>query len=192
MARKYKKNYMAIYAPSLQPKLSDLYETPTETLDMVLDHLDPVKHYIWEPFRGTGHSTRYMSEQRGFRVTNGDDPDFFQQTVPFREGMTTVLVSNPPFSLKQQILKHLFAKGFYNIALLLPAPVLFTKYFRAYCSVYPVQIIVHTKRCTFLDPSTGKKCGPASFDVVWICIGLSLPRDLIFPGLLPGALPSSA
>ena len=28
--------------------------------------------------------------------------------------------------------------------------------------------------------------------VGWLCIGLSLNRDLIFPGLLPGVLPSSA
>ena len=67
-----------------QPKLNDLYETPTATLDMILDQLDPARHHIWEPFPGTGHSTRYM-KSRGFCVTNGNHPDFFQQSLPEKD-----------------------------------------------------------------------------------------------------------
>ena len=93
---------MAIYTTRVQPKKSDLYETPADTLDMVLGRLDPTKHYIWEPFQGSGHSTRHV-KSKGFQVTNGDNPDFFQQAVPVPPpDMTTVLVSNPPFSVKKE------------------------------------------------------------------------------------------
>jgi len=147
----------------------------------MLEHLDPSLHYIWEPFKGSGHSTRHMKSQ-GFQVTNGNNSDFFKQSVPIAPpGMKTVLVSNPPFSIKREILKHLEALGVHDVALLLPAPVLFTKYFREYCKVHQVQVVIHSKRCAFIDTTTGKAGGSASFDVAWICVGLDLPCDINFP-----------
>ena len=151
------------------------------SLDMMLEHLDPAVHFVWEPFPGSGHSTRHV-RSRGFQVTNGDDPDFFKQTVPDTPaGMRLVLVSNPPFSIKREILSHLEALGVHQVALLLPAPVLFTKYFREYCASHAVQLVIHSKRCAFLDPVNGKAGGSASFDVAWICVGLELERDINLP-----------
>ncbi len=119
--------FMAIYTKKAQPTKNDLYETPTATLDMILDHLDPKRHLIWEPFVGTGHSTRYI-KSRGFSVTNGDHQDFFQQSLPEKDPKKElVLVSNPPFSIKRHILRRLTELGFHKFALLLPAPVLFTQ-----------------------------------------------------------------
>ena len=179
---------MAIYSPKVQPCVNDLYETPPATLDMILDCLDPLKHYIWEPFRGSGHSTRHM-QSRGFVVTNGDHEDFFHQTVPPKSivadngnHLDLVLVSNPPFSIKRHILDRLTKLGVYNVALLLPAPVIFTKYFQEYCTNNNnLQLIIHTKRCSFLDPVTGEPTKKtASFDILWACINLGLDRDVAF------------
>ena len=172
---------MAIYTKKAQPTKNDLYETPTTTLDMILDHLDPKRHLIWEPFVGTGHSTRYI-KSRGFSVTNGDHQDFFQQSLPEKDPeKDLVLISNPPFSVKRQILLRLTDLGFHKIALLLPAPVLFTKYFQEYCSHHQVQVIIHTKRCNFLDPETGKPTlKQPTFDVMWVCVDLALERDILF------------
>ena len=172
---------MSVYTSAAQPKRNDLYETPVRSLNMMLDHLDPSLHLLWEPFVGSGHSTRHMRSS-GFQVTNGDDPDFFKQTVPVAPaGMKTVLVSNPPFSIKRQILSHLDTLGMNDVALLLPAPVLFTKYFREYSKEHHVQMVIHSKRCAFLDPHTGKSGKSASFDVAWICVGVGLTRDINFP-----------
>jgi len=171
---------MAIYTNKVQPSVNDLYETPVKTLDMVLQLLDRKRHFLWEPFRGTGHSTRYM-RSLGYTVTNGDHVNFFEQSVPVApDGMETVLVSNPPFSVKRQIVARLESLGVHKVALLLPAPVLFTQYFRDYCQLHPVQLIVHTKRCAFLDPATGKPGKQPSFDVAWICVGPNLARDINF------------
>ena len=172
---------MAFYSTCSQPKKQDLWETPDKSIDMILDRLDPSVHFIWVPFVGTGRSTRYMIS-RGFQVTNGDDPDFFKQSIPIAPpGMTTVLVSNPPFSIKKEILRHLDVLGMHDMALLLPAPVLFTKYFQAFCVDHPVQLVVHSGRCSFIDPATGKAGGSASFDIAWITVGLGLPHDINFP-----------
>lgn len=172
---------MAIYTKSTQPTLNDQYETPIQTLDMVLDYLHPEKHFIWEPFPGTGHSTRYM-KSKGFTVTNGNHPDFFQQNVPHAENdKELVLVTNPPFSIKRQILERLAELGVRKVALLLPAPVLFTQYFQRYCLDHKVQTIIHSKRCKFIDPRTGKPSKKsASFDIVWICLNIELESDMIF------------
>lgn len=175
---------MAIYSPTVQPSVNDLYETPPATLDMILDCLDPEKHYIWKPFKGSGHSTKYM-QSRGFVVTNGDHKDFFQQAVPpnrIGNHLERVLVSNPPYSIKRQILKRLSELGVHKVALLLPAPVVFTKYFQAYCTNDNVlQLIIHTKRCSFLDPVTGKATKKtASFNILWACTNLAFDQDISF------------
>ena len=170
-----------MYTTNIQPKKADNYETPARSLDMLLGHLKADKHFIWEPFRGSGRSTIHM-RGRGFQVTNGDDLDFFKQTLPVAPaGMKLILVSNPPFSIKKEILEHLEKLGMYDMALLLPAPVMFTKYFHSFAHRHHVQMIVHTKRCAFLDPVSGESGGPASFDVAWICVGVGLERDITFP-----------
>lgn len=172
---------MAFYSPAAQPTVNDLWETPGDTLDMVLRRLDPRVHLLWEPFVGSGASTAHM-RKRGFEVANGAPADFFDQTAapPAPPGKTTVLVSNPPFSQKKQILQHLMRMDT-PFALLMPAGTLFTQYFRTCCEARKVQIIVHTKRCRFLDPVTHEQCsGRPSFDIIWCCVDLGLDADLSF------------
>lgn len=157
--------------------LADEYETPYKVLDMVLEQLDPNKYFLWEPFKGTGRSTEYM-RNRGFDVTNGDHDDFFQQTIPkppIYSKKALVIVSNPPFSKKKEILEHLKKLGIQKFALLLPVGTLFTKYF---AELFPksteTQLILPQGRVQFIDPLTQQayKGSSCSFDVVWICIGL--------------------
>jgi hypothetical protein len=121
-------------------------------------------------------------KSRGFDVTNGDHPDFFQQSLPEKDpNKELVLVSNPPYSIKRHILRRLTELGFHKFALLLPAPLLFTQYFQEYCSHHQVQVIIHTKRCKFLDPETGKPTlKQPTFDVMWVCVDLALERDILF------------
>jgi hypothetical protein len=172
---------------------NDTYETPGDTIDMVLMHLNVERDFLWEPFPGTGHSTKHM-RHRGFQVTNGDDADFFKQTRPQtpHPSMRLVLVSNPPFSKKKQILQRLRELGVAHVALLLPSASMYTVYFSEHmqASNQPqFQIVVHAPRCNFLDPSTGdlfvsrrgRRKGGTSFDVAWYCFEMGLPRDINFP-----------
>ena len=162
---------------------NDSYETSHATLDVVLDKLDASKHYIFEPFRGTGYSTEYM-RQRGFLVTNGDHTDFFaHETRPKPpaggENLTLFVVSNPPFSKKEQILRKLQELGIQNIALLLPSATVSNKYWRKYFPHNNFQIIINEGRCKFLNPITHEPIkGSCSFTVFWCLNNFNLPYDI--------------
>jgi len=159
---------------------ADDYETPDSVLDMVLEQLDPKRHVLWEPFKGTGRSTDYM-RKKGFEVTNGDNSDFFQQTLPRPSSSSKeiILVSNPPFSKKREILEHLKGLGVRKFALLLPVGTLFTRYFAELFPKCSTQLILTQGRVKFIDPVTQEAYkGSCSFDVVWICVELGLMRSI--------------
>ena len=162
----------------------DTYETVKWTLDIMLDSLDPAKHFIWEPFKGSGRSTRYM-RSRGFEVTNGDNDDFFEQTTPIPpQNKELVLVSNPPFSIKQRILSHLKHLGIQRWALLLPITSITTIYFTTAVDMTALAIIFHYKRVNFIIPETGKPTPKgAPFEICWFCIGLAPPGTFTMPGI---------
>jgi hypothetical protein len=162
----------------------DTYETVKWTLDIMLDTLNPEKHFIWEPFKGSGSSTLYM-RSRGFEVTNGDHDDFFRQTVPSPPNKKEmVLVSNPPFSTKQQILDRLKQLGIKRWALLLPLACLNTCYFPKFVDILKLSIIFHYKQPRFLDPEDGKPTKKGSpFEICWFCVGLAPPGTFTMPAI---------
>lgn len=165
----------------------DSYETSHATLDVVLDKLDPTKHYIFEPFPGTGYSTTYMRE-KGFLVTNGDYKDFFDHTTlpkpPLEaedKNLVMYVVTNPPFSKKEQILRKFQELGIRNLALLLPSATVSNKYWRRYFPHDNFQIIINTGRCKFLDPVTHHPIsGSCSFTIYWCLNNFHLPNDLSY------------
>jgi hypothetical protein len=147
----------------------DTYETAKWSLDLLLVHVDPARFHIWEPFVGTGRSTAYMRAQ-GFEVTNGDHADFFKQTRPVASpGKTLLLVSNPPYSTKQQILEHLKAQSVLQWALLMPVQCLFCKYFTANVDIRRLSLVVHSaRRGSFIDPASGEPYARgAPFEMCW-------------------------
>ena len=160
----------------------DTFETAKWTLDLILDKLDPSEHYIWEPFTGSGRSTRYM-RSRGFEVTNGDHADFFRQRVPVPpENKKIVLVSNPPFSIKQEILKRIKDDGIERWALLLPISSICTLYFINNVDVPSMSILFHQRQAKFISPvneEEPKRAAP--FEVCWFCMNLMPKGTFLMP-----------
>lgn len=183
---------MALYTKAIRNDSGcDTYETPGESLDMILAYLNPATDFIWEPFVGTGHSTNHM-RSKGFEVTNGAPDDFFDQPLPVAPpGKSVILVSNPPYSTKQKIFERIVTLGLHRCALLLPAATMYTVYFHSFDKMMQqagerFSLLVHTSRCVFLDPKTGSpvqrnnRAGSASFDVAWMNYGVPLDRDIMF------------
>lgn len=97
-------------------KYDDLY-TKEEAIKYLVDNLRiPEDSLIWECCSGEGNISRYLKE-RGFRVIETDikkGEDFFLVNKE-----ADIIITNPPYSLKDKILKRCFdlEKPF---ALLLP------------------------------------------------------------------------
>ena len=152
----------------------DKYETPREVIDAVLRFV-PLRARIWEPFRGSGASTRYLRTQKR-SVIHGSHKDFFQQNSPPPE---SILVSNPPFSLKQEVLQHLAHIGVDRFALLLPLEALGSQYLAHFLGERRIQLIIIRPRVRFMS-SDGRRMKKAfPFVCAWFCVGMGLPRDLI-------------
>lgn len=165
----------------------DCYETPGYVLDAVLSRLNPDMQYIFEPFRGSGFSTDYM-RQKGFVVTNGDYDDFFlhdtKPSVPAEAAerqLEMVVVTNPPFSKKKQILEKFKALNITKMALLLPPGTLFLKYWVELFPQNNVQLILHQGRVKFLHPETHIPIkGSCSFDITWTLSNFQLIHDIAY------------
>lgn len=159
----------------------DTYETPQEAFDQLMRFI-PKNQKIWEPFPGSGRSTKYMKEL-GYDVDNGCDADFFEQ-IKQQNGAPSkdhLMVTNPPFSKKQDIFDVLDEYNVGKLCILIPAAMLFTKYFQIYIKDHRFQILVPLRRLNFHLPGQEDFVGKSSFDTCWLCRGLDpeLPRDIM-------------
>ena len=88
---------------SLQYKLDDEYMTPFYAFNGLFEYIKIDKNTkIWEPFLGDGGSVKKM-KKIGFSEVHAEDINFFECTAPDRDA---ILVTNPPFSIKKQVLRR--------------------------------------------------------------------------------------
>ena len=150
----------------------DDYETPKSVLELVLSRLDPNKVVLWEPFVGTGRSTRFMREL-GFDIIENEFDNFFETVripvLPDNDARTVVLVTNPPFSIKDKILQKLQTLQVQRFALLLPATTLHALYWNAFAKEKEISLIIPSRRIKYLF-TDGRVAGRGSFESLW-CLG---------------------
>lgn len=92
----------------------DNYYTPDSALDPIIPilrkSLPPKDYVIWEPFAGTDHIVKYL-HKKGYGVVGTDidrGQDFFKFEPDF---WYDAIISNPPFSLKTEVLQKCFEIG---------------------------------------------------------------------------------
>ena len=161
---------MAGFSTKTFAKFDD-YMTPKECWENIKDII-PKDKIIWEPFFGDGRSGEYLTEL-GFNVIHRDE-DFFENNNG------DIIVSNPPFSIKKEILTRLkeLNKPF---ILIMPCSVLNTKYIRELFS-NNLQIIIPKKRIQFDKLINGEriKLNACNFDCFYYCYKIGLDRDINF------------
>ena len=149
---------------------SDNYRTTKDGWENIKGYI-PKDKVIWEPFYCDGSSGEHL-RQLGFEVIHREE-DFFENNHG------DVVVSNPPFSKKKQVLKRLMAldKPFIMI---LPSMMLAYKYFQEDFA-NEIQIIIPASRIAFkhLDQKDDKKYSPP-FAAFYFCWKMDLPKDLIW------------
>jgi hypothetical protein len=149
-----------------QNRKDDEYETPHSAWESINEYL-PKDKVIWEAFMSSGLSGDSL-RSLGCTVIHQKE-DFFENN------RGDVIVTNPPFSKKKQVLQRLkeLDKPF---ILLLPASVLGTKMISDW---FPdIQIIIPKGRISYLV--NGKQTNSVWFASFFYCWKMNLPKDIIF------------
>ena len=148
----------------------DDYMTPKSAWENI-QHYIPKDKVIWEPFYGDGESGEYL-RQLGFEVIH-EQEDFF------KNNRGDIIVSNPPFTKKKQVLTRLklLDKPFIIIC---PSSMINTQYFQSlFGKENNIQIIIPKKRIQFIKDgiTSDNRC---NFDCFYYCYKMNLQKDIIF------------
>ena len=135
---------------------TDDFITPLSAWEQIKQFI-PADKVIWEPFYCDGSSGENL-RSLGFEVIHTDE-DFFQSNHG------DVIVTNPPFSIKQAVLKRLKELG-KPFILLMPAYVLSSVYWRETVGTQQFISLIPPKRIEFLRDEGGVlvNAGRPSFD----------------------------
>jgi len=154
---------------------ADDFQTPPSALNALLPYLDKEK-VIWECASGKGNLVKALIE-KGYVVFDSDikqNPEL--NFLTFNISSAEIIVTNPPFSLKNQFIERCYELG-KPFALLLPLAALETAKRQAQWRK-GLQLIVLKNRLHFETPNNKKSnCWFAS---AWFTHGLNLPSDLNF------------
>ena len=148
--------------------------TPKSAWENIKDYI-PKNKVIWEPFYGDGASGKHLTEL-GFNVIH-EPIDFFTNN----KGQ--VIVSNPPFSMKKEVLIQL-KKNNKPFIMIMPSSAINTLYIRQLFadSNDKLQILIPRRRIQFEKIVDGVKVqsNRCNFDCFYYCWKLNLPRDIIW------------
>lgn len=167
------------YLTAKTDKASDEYLTPAWAVEPVVKYLrEAGAKKIWCPFdHSYSHYVRILRES-GFEVicSHIDDGKNFFFWEPNEE--YDVIVSNPPFSQKDNVLKRLSELG-KPFMMLLPIPALQGQ--KRFPYLRDCQALIFDKRINF-EPAQGEAKAQVAFGSFYLCKDI-LPKDLIFEEL---------
>jgi hypothetical protein len=155
----------------VQDKDSDNYITNKYEWERIKDYI-PTDKIIWSPFYCDGKQKEYFKEL-GYDIIH-EDKDFFSYTPEY-----DLLIDNPPFSKKNEILNKLndLDKPF---ILICPSMLLSYKYFQTNFKDKNIQLIIPYKRMNFKHLNSNKKNYSPPFASFYYCYKMNLPKDIIF------------
>jgi len=162
-------------------KYSDLWETPDTLWNSVLPKLYTKPIRIWEPFVGVTNRSTKIFKELGHDVIETTD-DFFTLTWP---ETADVLISNPPFSRKFEVLEKLIQLQEYKthpFMILLPSWVFASATVRTMVKKYKIelQIVVPPMRVHYYHPETHQQVRKTAFDSVFVGYGLPVKHALTY------------
>jgi len=168
-------NYMTSLNLFKKKKCDD-YNTPLYVWKMLLDYLDLGKNtIIYEPFYNNGESKSYLGKL-GYDNVIHENEDFFENYIHYN---FDIILSNPPYSIKQNILKvlHQLDKPF---VLIVPTAIISKLYIKNIFKddIDKVQFIIPNRRLQFeVNGYNQKRC---CFDTLFMCYKLELKRDIVY------------
>ncbi len=160
---------------------SDLWETPPELLLSTLPTILPTKSTIWEPFVGISNRSTKTYLELGHAVLETTSDFFTIDEWPLdKHGKPMILVSNPPFSRKFEVLDRLFQFK-QPFAILLPSWVFASASVRKMMKKHDIdiQIIIPNMRTHYFN-TEGQQVRKTAFDSVYIAYGLALKYPITY------------
>ena len=163
--------------PPLKGYSSDDFQTPPKALKTLIPYLRK-EWLIWECAQGEGFLVEALIE-KGYN-TIGTDILTGQDFLTWYPDNFDCIVTNPPFSLKQQFLERAYSlkKPF---AFLLPLTTLETSKRLYLFAKYGVEIIFLNERINFVTQN--KKQSKTWFSSAWFTNGLEIGKELVFPAI---------
>lgn len=170
---------------SKKPKLlmnghTDEIYTPDYALNPLLPFLKP-EWIIWECAWGKGSLAKHL-EKKGFKVIGEPYKDFLDKDFALNTEGFNCIITNPPYSKKEDFIERCFEIG-KPFALLLPLTALEGQKRGKLFRKYGIQLIIPNKRINFITPNGGKS---SWFATAWFCYKLKLPKQLNFVELNRG------
>jgi hypothetical protein len=171
------------YLTAKTGKESDEYFTPCEAVLPIIDYIDKGNkpfYTVWCPFdteqseyvkciRAAGHKVIAT------HIDNGQNFFYYEPDEPY-----DCIISNPPFSIKDDILKRLYELN-KPYAILLPLPTLQGQ--KRFEYIKDSEVLIFDKRINFWqDEAHTKMAKGVAFASVYVCRDF-LPERLIFKKL---------
>ena len=169
------------YLTAKTNKKSDEYYTPREAILPLLEFIKPFKgKTVWCPFDKANSNFVTILREAGLKVIyshidNGQNFFYYEPDEPY-----DVIISNPPFSIKDDVLQRLYElKKPY--AILLPLPALQGQ--KRFPYLVGSQALIFDKRINFWqDEDNTIRATGAAFATIYVCKNF-LSKDLIFKQL---------
>lgn len=167
------------YLTAKTDKASDEYFTPAEAVKPLLRFI-PTDKVLWCPFDKATSSYVCVFEEAGYRVLHShiDEGKNFFFYEP--EESYDAIISNPPFSVKDDILRRLTELN-KPYAMLLPLPTLQGQ--KRFDDLVGSEALIFDKRINFFtDEAQTQMAKGVAFASIYVCKGI-LPEKLIFERL---------
>jgi len=179
--------------PPLKQGMSNDFQTPPEALEPLLTYLKK-EWWIWECASGNGNLASAL-RGIGYKVTESDillpieklpiensrlQADFIKCEIQ-PEFIFDCIITNPPFSLKQEFLERCYLLG-KPFALLLPLTTFETKKRQELFKKYGLEVIFFDKRINFETPNKVKNSN-SWFATAWFTWGLKIGKEMTFEKL---------
>ena len=158
----------------LKTKSADDFQTPATAVNPLLPYLKK-EWTIWECAEGNGNLTKVLRE-KGFKVIGTDIKTGFNFLKDKPDFNFDFIITNPPYSFKNEFLKKAYEYG-KPFAILLPLTALESKERQNLYAKYGVELLLLDKRINFETPS-GSGSG-SWFATAWFCWKL-LPEKIMF------------
>lgn len=160
--------------PPLKQGRKDDFQTPPNALEPLYKFLKR-SWTIWECASGKGNLTRAF-RRKGYKVISTDilsGQDFLE----YEPKEYDCIITNPPFSLKQEFLQRAYCLG-KPFAFLLPLTTLESAKRQFLFRCYGLELVLFDHRINFETPN-GKGEG-SWFATAWFTNGLKIGKELTF------------